>query len=72
MRSATLFLHGVMVNLQTDMLRVTPTVGVIIVCVIAMRAIVVAPAKFPPWSVFLVNFMSVTISYYAIFCILVK
>jgi len=63
-----------MVNLQTDMLRVTPTVGVIIVivCVIAMRAIVVAPAKFPPWSVFLVNFMSVTISYYAIFCILVK
>ena len=54
------------------MLRVTPTVGVIIVCVIAIMAIVVAPAKFPPWSVFLVNFMSVTISYYANFRILVN
>ena len=71
MRSATLFLHGVMVNLQTDMLRVIPTVGVIIVCVIAMMAIVVALLSFP-LVVFLVNFMSVTISYYAIFCILVK
>ena len=54
------------------MLRVTPTVGVIIVCVIAIMVIVVATAKFSPWSVFLVNFMSVTISYYANFRILVK